>query len=49
MHAILEGVAKAFLCSWLNPTYSDLRFYLGKVAKDTDRHLLRIKPPHEFR
>ena len=49
MHTILEGVVKAFLCSWLNPTYSDLRFYLGKVAKDIDRHLLRIKPPHEFR
>ena len=38
MHAILEGVVKAFSCSWLNPTYSDLRCYLGKVAKDIDNH-----------
>ena len=38
MLAILEGVVKVFSCTWLNPTYSDLRCYLGKVAKDIDNH-----------
>ena len=49
MHAILEGVVKAFLCCWINPKYAELRFYLGKVANIINKYLLRIKPPHEFR
>ena len=49
MHAILEGVVKAFLCCWINPKYAELRFYLGKVVNIINKYLLRIKPPHEFR
>ena len=42
MHAILEGVVKAFLCCWINPKYAELRFYLGKVVNIINKFCLEL-------
>lgn len=49
MHAMLERITKAFLECWMNPKNKRLGFYLGQHADKIDKHLKRIKPPHEFR
>lgn len=50
MHAVLEGVIKTILCKiWLKGEYRNHRFYLLAKLKAIDKHLLTIKPPHEFR
>jgi hypothetical protein len=49
MHAVLEGVAKRLLSTFLDSKYHNYRFYLGNVTKEIDRRMLAIKPPEEFR
>ena len=47
MHAVLEGVAKRLLSTFLDSKYHNYR--LGNVTKEIDRRMLAIKPPEEFR
>ncbi len=45
----MQGVTKSLLRFWFDSTNHGTRFYLGTQVNDTNRVLLRIKPPHEFR
>lgn len=49
MHAVLEGVTKRLLSTFLDSKYHTCRFYLGNVAKEIDKRMFSIKPPEEFR
>ena len=49
MHMILEGISKMLLKYWLDESFKDRRFYIGKDIDKLDKMLLRIKPPHSFR
>jgi hypothetical protein len=46
---VLEGVAKSLFNCWFESKHHGKRFYLGRQVKEIDKHLLRIRPPHEFR
>ena len=46
MHAMIEGITKAFLECWVNPKYKRLGFYLGQREDEIHKFLNRIKPPH---
>ena len=49
MHAVLEGVTKRLLSTFLDSKYHSCRFYLGNVANEIDKRMVSIKPPEEFR
>ena len=49
MHAILEGISRKLLSTYLDSKNHSYRFYLGGSIEEIDRRMLKIKPPQEFR
>lgn len=48
MHCVLEGVTKALLHFWTNPSYRSQPFSIRRDLKMVDNTLCKQTPPHEF-
>ena len=49
MHAVLLGVCRQLLRSWLEKKYHKEIWYIGSRIKELDECLLAIKPPAEIK
>jgi hypothetical protein len=47
MHSALLGIARTFLCIWLNPKNHKKGFYIGRRVAEIDRNLLQTLVPFD--
>ena len=48
MHAVLEGVTRMLMRSWVDSTFHSSPFYIGRRVAEIDHQLLQQSPPNEF-
>ncbi len=48
MHAVLEGVTRWLLRTWIDSHNHNQPYYIGRCVKKLDKLLLQQQPPHEL-